>query len=119
MNSPAFPLSQFPTHFCPSPTASIPIADNATPKPNSSPLHRHSLQPPEGPVELAVVAEAELVAVVVEAEVDLTPVNHMSVMKILDLVGIYSPGLVIAVVAVHGYSVEGDRKVDSCVMGAL
>jgi hypothetical protein len=45
--------------------------------------------------------------------------GHMSVMKLLDLVGIYSLDSVIAVVADREYSVEGGRKVDNSLKGAL
>lgn len=112
---PSFPPVQSPIHSCPSPNASIPIADNAIPKPSSSPLHPRLLQvAPEQ--EVAIVAELE---VAVETEVDSTIADHMSVMKLLALVGIYSPDSVIAVVADHEYSVEEGRKVDSSLKGAF
>jgi len=112
---PSFPLVQSPIRSCPSPIASIPIADNAIPKPSSSPLRPHLLQvAPEQ--EVAIVVE---LVVAVEIEVDLMNADHMSVMKLLVLVGIYSPDSVIAVVADHEYSVEEGRKVDSSLKGAF
>lgn len=62
-------------------------------------------------VELEAVAAAE-------AEIDSMTADHMLVMKLLDLVGIYSLGLAIAVVADREYSVEGDRKVGNSLKGA-
>lgn len=112
---PSSPPVQSPIHSYPSPIVSIPIADNAIPKPSSSPLHPRLLQvAPEQAVAIAV----ELV-VAVEIEVDLKIADHMSVMKLLALVGIYSPDSVIAVVADHEYSVEEGRKVDSSLKGAF
>jgi len=66
--------------------------------------------------EVAIVAELE---VAVETEVDSTIADHMSVMKLLALVGIYSPDSVIAVVADHEYSVEEGRKVGNSLKGAF
>jgi hypothetical protein len=113
---PSFPPVQSPIHSYPSPTASIPIADNAIPKPSSFPLHLHSLQVAPAP-EVAVVVELE--AEIAEVEIDLMTGDRTLVMKLLDLVGIYSPGLVLAVVADRGYSVEGGRKVDKSLKVAL
>ena len=117
MDLPSFPPVQSPIHSYPSPIASIPIADNAIPKPSSSPLHPRLLQvAPEQEVAVAVVVE---LVVAVEIEVDLMNADHMSVMKLLVLVGIYSPDSVIAVVADHEYSVEEGRKVGSSLKGAF
>jgi hypothetical protein len=116
---PSFPPVQFPIHSYPSPTASIPIADNAIPKPSSSPLHPHLLQvAPEQEVTVAAVVEPVVVAAA-EVEIDSMTAGRRSVMKLLDLVGIYSLGLAIAVVADREYSVEGGRKVDNSLKGAL
>ena len=60
-----------------------------------------------------------MVAVAVEVEIDSMTADHRSVMKLLDLVGIYSLGLAIAVVADREYSVEGGRKVDNSLKEAL
>jgi hypothetical protein len=65
-----------------------------------------------------VVVELEAVAAA-EVEIDSMTADHMSVMKLLDLVGIYSLGLAIAVVADREYSVEGGRKVDNSLKAAL
>jgi hypothetical protein len=115
---PSFPPVQSPIHSYPSPNASIPIANNAIPKPNSFPPHLHSLQVAPAPA-VAVVVVVELEAEVAEFEIDSMTADHMSVMKLLDLVGIYSPGLVLAVVADREYSVEGGRKVDNSLKVAL
>jgi len=115
----SFPPVQSPIHSYPSPTASIPIVDNVIPKPSSSPLHPRLLQVGlEQEVAVAVVVEL-VVAVAAEVEIDSMTSDHMLVMKLLDLVDIYSPGLVLAVVADREYSVEGDRKVDNSLKGAL
>jgi hypothetical protein len=68
--------------------------------------------------EAVVAVELEAVAAV-EVEIDSMTADHMSVTKLLDLVGIYSLGLAIAVVADREYSVEGGRKVDNSLKGAL
>jgi hypothetical protein len=115
---PSFPPVQSPIHSYPSPTASIPIADNVIPKPSSSPLHPHLLQvAPEQ--EVAVVVVELEAAAAAEVEIDSMTADHMSVTKLLDLVGIYSLGLAIAVVADREYSVEGGRKVDNSLKAAL
>lgn len=69
--------------------------------------------------EEAVVAVEPVVAAAAEVEIDSMTADHRSVMKLRDLVGIYSLGLVIAVVADREYSVEGGRKVDNSLKGAL
>jgi hypothetical protein len=74
---PSFPLVQSPTHFYPSPTASIPIADNAIPKPSSFPLHLHSLQVAPAPEVAVVVVVVELEAEIAEVEIDLMTGDRM------------------------------------------
>ena len=69
--------------------------------------------------EVAVVVVELEAAAAVEAEIDSMTADHMSVTKLLDLVGIYSLGLAIAVVADREYSVEGGRKVDNSLKAAL
>jgi hypothetical protein len=66
-----------------------------------------------------VVVELGAVAAAAEVEIDLMTAGRRLVMKPLDLVGIYSLGLVIAVVADREYSVEGGRKADNSLKGAL
>jgi hypothetical protein len=73
---PSFPPVQSPIHSYPSPTASIPIADNAIPKPSSFPLHLHSLQVASAP-EVAVVVVVGLEAEVAEVEVDSMTAGRM------------------------------------------
>jgi hypothetical protein len=69
--------------------------------------------------EVAVVAVGLGAVAAAEAETDSMTAGHRSVMKLLDLVGIYSLGSVLAVVADREYSVEGGRKVDNSLKGAL
>jgi hypothetical protein len=73
---------------------------------------------PEQEVTVAAVVEPVVVAAA-EVEIDSMTAGRRSVMKLLDLVGIYSLGLAIAVVADREYSVEGGRKVDNSLKGAL
>jgi len=70
---------------------------------------------------MVMAAGAELEAVVaVVKEVGSRLVGRMLVIHSLDLVGIYSPGWSLAVVAAdRGYFLEGDRRVDNSVMATL
>jgi len=120
MDVPSSPRVQSPIHSYPFPTASIPIAGNVIPKPSSSPLHPRLLQVAlEQEVAVVAVVVELVVAVAAEVGIDSMTADRKLVKKLLDLVDIYSPGLVLAVVADREYSVEGGRKVDNSLKGAL